>query len=212
MPVLTNLDEVALEKVYLRPESLNSLLSTVESISLECCEMLQQDAPRAEQFDCLESRASALRRNCRIKHLKLVDHSGLVLRDPEGMDELVEAVTTRSSLEFFAGYVRDRSSEDFEFKWTATHMRKFGRMRSLRHLFVDMMDHGSSLLQALSAPRPRNLIALVVGFGSSLSDSDFRELIDFLSDPKCKIEVLKMATYNEVIQCSFDNLSFPHER
>uniref|UniRef100_A0A7S1VRN3 Uncharacterized protein n=1 Tax=Grammatophora oceanica TaxID=210454 RepID=A0A7S1VRN3_9STRA len=62
-------------------------------------------------------------------------------------------------------------------------------MGSLRYLGIEMLER-SGLLQALLAPRPCNLRTIRVGYGAVVSDSDFHELLGFLSDPECKMEEL----------------------
>ena len=76
--------------------------------------MLQQTASGAEpRSDCLETEMPHSK-------LQIERHYGLELRDTEGIDEFVEALSTRSTLEHLtlSGYGNGPTYEDFEFQWT----------------------------------------------------------------------------------------------
>jgi len=198
---LTNLDELTLNNIFLSPQSLHSTLSTAENISLDRCRMLQDQTRTLEvQPDFLEAWGRALRQNPRIRQFQMI-HIGFEVQEPEGVDEFVEALSTRSTLEKLTLTCSEPNAprlDRFELTWEASHMRKFGSMGSLQHLQIDNMGRGPGVLQALLSPRPRNLRSLKVEKDSIfVSNIDWRELLDFLSDPDCKIEGIPTLRFDD---------------
>ena len=159
--------------------SIHSALTTAEKVSLDFCLMLQEpDRP-----DFLEAWASALRQNYRIRYFRMIG-IGFDRQDPKGVDEFVEALTTRSTLEYISLYGgHDPSGYScFEWKWKVSHMSKIGGMGNLRYLWIQGKKPNSGLLQALLAPHPSSLRELNVENSIVISESHFHELLNFLSD------------------------------